>query len=228
LNVTDSGNGLFWTRADGASQPQLLLPGRDYRLPWSTSASAKRLAYYDESGGGTRGFPIYTVPIEEQNGQLKAGAPVQFLKDQVLGGEPAFSPDGKWLAYGSAESGTRSEVFVRPFQQPSSGPGGRWVISTQGGESPVWSPTSPDLLYRAPGGQIMAVRYKVQGDAFQADPPRMWTAKPVGTVFDLAPDGKRLAVVTPVNSPAEDKPEHDVVFLQNFFDELRRRAPVGK
>ena len=80
--------------------------------------------------------------------------------------------------------------------------------------------------------------YTVKGDTFVADKPRVWIAK-VGAVaiadtggaigvWDLAPDGKRAAVLTPVESAETPKQEHDVVFLMNFFDELRRRVPVGK
>ena len=119
-------------------------------------------------------------------------------------------------------------MFVRPFQQPFSGPGGKWVISTQGGRNPMWSRTSPDLLYRTSYGQVMAVRYAVKGDVFVADRPRVWEPTPVGTDFDLDPDGKRLAAVTSVGSREAPKQEHEVVFLENFFDELRRKVPVGR
>jgi hypothetical protein len=61
-----------------------------------------------------------------------------------------------------------------------------------------------------------------------AEKPRVWIAKLGGTSFDLAPDGKRVAVVTPVESKEATKPDHEVTFLFNFFDELRRRAPVAK
>jgi len=200
------------------------------QVPYSFSPDGKRLAYFEVGGPGTRRneFRIWTVPVEEQSGQLKAGTPEQFLKDQVRAALPTFSPDGKWLAYSAIESGTTSEVFVRPFQPPTSGPGGKWVISTQGGFVPVWSQASHDLLYSSPGGQIMAAHYTVKGDVFVADPPRVWEPTPVRTDFDLAPDGKRLAVVTPVGSPEAPKQDHEVVFLQNFFDELRRKVPTGK
>ena len=101
------------------------------------------------------------------------------------------------------------------------------MISNQGGERPVWSRTSHDLLYLTPGGQIMAASYTVKGDTFIADKPRVWLAKLGGTDFDLSPDGKRLAVVTPVETSQAQKADHLVVFLQNFFDELRRRVPTG-
>jgi hypothetical protein len=77
-------------------------------------------------------------------------------------------------------------------------------------------------------GRVIATGYAVKGDTFVAEKPRVWLAKLGGTQFDLSPDGKRLAVIIPVQSPAAPTVEHEVVFLENFFDELRRRAPVGK
>ena len=73
----------------------------------------------------------------------------------------------------------------------------------------------------------MAARYTVQGDTFVAEKPRVWIAKLGGTLFDVAPDGRRVAVLAPVESADAPKQEHEVVLLLNFFDELRRRAPVS-
>ena len=74
---------------------------------------------------------------------------------------------------------------------------------------------------------------------WHAEKPRVWIAKLGGTPFqvlnpaqqmdwDLVPDGKRVAVLTPLETPEARTQEHEVVFLENFFDELRRRVPVGK
>jgi hypothetical protein len=123
-------------------------------------------------------------------------------------------------------------VFVRAFPQPASGSGGKWQISTGGGTTPLWSRTAPELLYQS-GDQIMVASYTVSGDTLVPGKPRVWVPKlgasAMGNsaVWDLAPDGKRVAVVTPESAEAF-KQEHEVVFLENFFDELRRRAPLGK
>jgi hypothetical protein len=61
-----------------------------------------------------------------------------------------------------------------------------------------------------------------------AEKPRAWIAKLGGTQWDLAPDGKRVAVLTPVDAPEAPKPDHQIVMLQNFFDELRRKVPLGR
>jgi serine/threonine-protein kinase len=183
----------------------------------------KRLGYLDPSSGAPQ---LWTVPLEENGGQLKAGKPEQFLKSQFQDVGPAFSPDGKWLAYSSNAAGS-SEVFVRAFPPPASGQGGQWQVSNSGGTSPVWSRNGHDLLYQSVD-QLMAVGYTVKGDTFVAEKPRVWLAKLGGTEWDLAPDGKRVVVLTAVNTPEASKPDHDVVFVFNFFDELRRRAPADK
>src|SRR3974377_164651 len=87
---------------------------------------------------------FWTVPLEDQAGQLKAGNPEQFLKSGFNDANPAFSPDGRWLAYQSDESG-QNEVYVRAFPAPSTGQGGKWQISNTGGTVPLWSQTAHDL-----------------------------------------------------------------------------------
>jgi hypothetical protein len=84
------------------------------------------------------------------------------------------------------------------------------------------------LLYRS-GDQIMAVNYTVKGGSFVPEKARVWLSKlGAATSFDLAPDGKRLAVVLPVASQETTKPDHEVTFVFNFSDELHRRIPVAK
>jgi len=220
------GNGIFEARADGASQPQALMPSKVFpvgRVPWpgSFTPDGKRLAYHENPGQN-----IWTVPVADEGGHLKGGTPEPFLKSTFTGSNPSFSPDGRWLAYQSNESGT-NEVYVGAFPPPTSGQGGRWQISNNGGTFPRWFRTGHDLLYQS-GDQILIASYTVKGDTFVAEKPRVWIARLGGTQWDLAPDGKRVAVVTPVGSADAPKQEHEVVFIQNFFDELRRRVPLGK
>jgi Tol biopolymer transport system component len=169
---------------------------------------------------------IWTVPLEDRGGQLKAGKPEQFLKSSFADATPEFSPDGRWLAYQSNESG-KIEVYVRAFPPPSSGQGSKVPFSNSGGTGPRWSRNGRELVYQS-GDQIMVASYTVNGDTFVADKPRVWIANLGGTQWDLAPDGKRVAVLIPAETAEAPKQEHEVVFLLNFFDELRRRVPVGQ
>jgi len=215
-----SGKGILQARADGSSQPESLIESKALQYPWSFTPDGKRLAYDDFGAGRSQ---IWTVPLEYTGGRLKAGKPEHFLKSGFSDGYPSFSPDGRWLAYQSNESG-KNEVYVRAFPPPSSGPGGKYQISNSGGTWPHWSRNGHDLLYQS-GDQIMAASYTVKGDTFVAGKPRVWIAKLGGTGWDVAPDGKRVLVLTPVESAEAPKQEHEVVFLENFFDYLRQRVP---
>jgi serine/threonine-protein kinase len=142
--------------------------------------------------------------------------------------QPTFSPDGKWLAYTSNESG-QLEVYVRPFP----GPGGKWQISTGGGRDPVWSRTRPELFY-VRDQRIMVATYAADRDSLRADRPRQVSEtllsdlRPGSTLrmLDLHPDGQRFALATRPETFAvkQDK----VIFIFNFFDELRRIAPTTR
>jgi WD40 repeat protein len=228
---TSVGQGIFQARADGAAQPQALTGGNVTQFPWSFAPDGKRLAYSELASN----YQIWTVPLEDQGGRLKAGKPEQFLKTSFADLLPAFSPDGRWLAYESNESG-KYEVYVRAFPPPlpnaAGGQGGKWQVSNSGGTVPHWSPTGHELMYMS-GDQIMVASYTMKGDSFVHEKPRVWIAKVGaaggnGTLWDLAPDGKRVAVMRPVESAESRKPEHEIVMLLNFFDELQRKVPLAK
>ena len=219
-----SGNGIYLVQADGSSQhPERLLQTQSVVFPDSYSREAKRLAYYGLGVG--RDGPssgIFTALLAEENSQWKAGKAEPFLPPSpFIDQTPAFSPDGHWLAYATNESG-QSEVNVRPV----SGPSRKWKISTDGGANPHW--WRNELLYQS-GDQIMSVSYTVNGDTFIPGKPRVRVDKIGSTEWDVAPDG-RILVLTPAQAaqtPEAPPPaEHTVVFLLNFFDELRRRVPV--
>ncbi len=211
------GNGLFWARADGGGQPQSLVKRAAIVFPFSFSPDGGRLAFYEVSPTPQ----IWTVDVDGSDG-LKAREPEPFIRSQFAETAPKFSPDGRWLAYESNETG-RSEIYVRAVQAAAQG--GKWPISNSGGSVPVWSPNGHELLYQS-GDQIMSVDYKATNGVFEAGKPRVWLSSIGGAQgFDVAPDGKRLIAFVPTLGSAP-KTEHTVVFVQNFFDELRRRVPT--
>jgi len=217
------GSGLRWSRADGGGQPQVLQAGKSIQLPTAFSKDGTRLVYFQPDGNPQ----IWSVPIEANRDGLKAGKPERFLTTKYTDMDGSFSPDGRWLAYASDESG-RLEVYVRAFGASGSAGGEKWLISNSGGSSPAWSPNGRELLYRD-GDQIMAVGYTVSLDSFAAERPRVWAANVHGADgFDLAPDGKRVAMLVPLAARGASQRENTVVFVLNFFDELRRRVPIGQ
>jgi serine/threonine-protein kinase len=216
--VFGSYTGMYWARADGAAPPQPLSTKQSIVIPGSMTPDGKRLAFFEANGNAGQ---LWSLPLESAAGQLKAGAPEQFLKSAFSDTQPSFSPNGKWLAYDSNSSGS-DEIYVRAFPDN----GGLWKISNSGGRNPIWSRNGRELLYQA-GDQEMAVSYSVKGGTFAPEKPRVWVAKVGGGAYDLSLDGKRLLVVAPVDSPVAPKAEHEVVLFQNFIEYLRRRVPTG-
>jgi eukaryotic-like serine/threonine-protein kinase len=211
---------LYWMRADGAGEAIRLTESGDIQIPYSFSPDGKRLAFTELRP--QTGDDLWTLPLgETESDHPKPGKPEPFLATPFNELGPMISPDGRWLAYYSNESG-RYEVYVRPFP----GPGGKWQISTGGGETPVWSKNGQEMFYRS-GEGMMVASYSANGAAFVASKPGLWAGtKDLGNFFDLAPDGKRFAVVQ-TEASEQRGPQH-VTFLLNFFDELRRRVPAGR
>jgi len=163
------------------------------------------------------------VQVKSGADQLRAGEPQSLLKTATIEVYPSFSPDGRWLAYADAEGGTY-EVYVLAFPYG----GARTRISNAGGMNPVWSRNGHELFYRSEEQRIMVVNYTVKGDSFVPEKPRLWSGKQLantGTArnYDLAPDGKRFAVLMPVESAEPRETQSRVMLVLNFFDEVRRR-----
>src|SRR5262249_9298091 len=126
LLLFQTSDGIGWSRADGAGMPQRLLQSRNQLFPWSFTPDGKRLAYMETSA--ETAYDLWTVPIDHDGQGLKPGPPEKFLQTKADERHPMFSPDGKWIAYSSTESGT-FQVYVRSFPDT----GGKWQVSTKGG-----------------------------------------------------------------------------------------------
>ncbi len=213
------GGGIWWARSDGAGKPQQLTQGKTGDIPFSFTPDGKRLGFIELGSGG---YHLWTLPVESDSAGLRAGKPEVFLQTPADERQPAFSPDGRWLAYSSNESGT-PQVYVRAFPDK----GGKWQISNSGGVYPEWSRNGHELLFETLDDHIMVAAYAEKGDSFEADKPRIWTEKQLGGTlinFDLAPDGKRIVALMPVETAEGQKARNHVTFLMNFFDEVRRRT----
>ncbi len=228
LVIRTTANGHFalrWIRADGGGAPQSLLEKNGQVAPWSVSPDGRTLAYFEQTVETSA--DIWTLPLDTSDPEHpKVGQPAVFLRTPADERIPVFSPDGRWIAYRSDDSGT-NEIYVRPF--PPSGGGGKWQISNGDGLYAVWSKTGHELFYENLDHRIMVVDYTVNGDTFVRGKPRLWLEKQLffpGTVnFDVAPDGKRFVALNLTEASAEAKGPIHVTMLLNFLDELKRRLP---
>jgi len=217
---------IYWQRLDGTGTPQRLTESKNSQAPTSWHPSGRFLAFRETRVGATN-TDIWILPVEGSGASgWKPGKPWVFLEGPFNEDQAAFSPDGKWLAYQSDESGT-DDIYVRPFP----GPGGRWPISTAGGAFPRWSPKGSELFYRTPDQRLWVVTYSVVGESFRADKPRLWSEAtfterlaPRTRNFALHPDGRVAVLQTPALPP--DVQFGKVVVVQHWFEELKRLVPA--
>ncbi len=221
--------GLCAIRSDGSGEVKRLTEGKATANPASFSPDGKLLAI-STTGKNGRPRDLFKVPVEADAGPVgpgrRLGKPEPFLGTPISESLPAFSPDGHWLAYQSDESGT-PEVYVRPFPEP----GSRWQVSTGVGGSLRWSHDGRELLFNASDRRLMAAPSIGKGESFVAGKPRVWTEIPArqgrfALAYDITPDAKRLAAMVADDAGDDKLPTHPT-FLSSFFDELRRKAPVG-
>jgi hypothetical protein len=110
-----------------------------------------------------------------------------------------ISPDGRWIAYVSNETGS-NQIFIQPIPEVMGGPKerGKWQISNDGGTGPRWRKDSKELFFAQPDGKIMSVDIAVNGNALQASQPKiLFTTLGARPSFDVTPDGQRFLVAEP-------------------------------
>jgi serine/threonine-protein kinase len=204
---------IYWKPADGSGTEEMLTAERLSLVAISPIAWApigQVLAF-------THRGDILLLPLD---GDRK---PRAFLQSRFNESMPAFSPDGRWLAYVSDESG-RAEVYVQPFP----GPGGKYPISTAGGTEPVWARSGGELFFRN-GDQMLAVTINAQ-PGFSASPPKILFAGPFSrttgrVTYDVSPDGQRFVMF---QSGDEEQTSSQINVVMNWFEELKRRVPAGR
>ena len=204
---------LWWKRVDDATGEERLTTGEAVQTPGSFSRDGQWLAYYE--GDPATGFDVWAVPV----GGDRRPRPV--VRTPFVEEYPRLSPDGRWLAYTSSESG-RFEVLVQSFPEP----GGRTQISTSGGIEPVWSHDGRELFYLN-GDAMMAVEIRTS-PTLVASTPRLlfegrYVRSPNGVAsYDVSADGRFLRV-QPMHP---DPPTDQIQVTLNWFEELKRLVPA--
>jgi hypothetical protein len=215
--------GIYVVRSDGSSEAKPVTTDRGVGTPQSLAPDGKRMIVM--KGSSAYDQSIYSVAVEWNGDHPTLGKSGLSLPGTTGSSHPRLSPDGRWIAYMSSESG-KSEVYVRAFP----GPGGKWQVSTNGGVQPEWSPVGNQLFFVDLQGRMRIAGYTVSAGAFQPSEPQVWSEKRL-EVFNLpyyavAPDGKRIAALLIPETQRNEKLTH-LVFLVNFFDEVRRRIRTG-
>jgi Tol biopolymer transport system component len=209
---------LYQKTSSGAGVDALLLDTDQSKTPNSWSADGRFLMYHSISPQTAR--DLWVIPM--------TGDPVPFAFLQTPFNERwgEFSPDGRWVAFQSDESG-RDEVYVRPFDAPDNSAtrvmgGGQWQISTAGGVYPVWSLDGKELYYLDPAGNMIATPLFSSGDAIEAGvsevlfPTRIVGRNDIslGRQYDVNPDGQFL-----INTQTGEGANDAITLIQNWNPE---------
>jgi serine/threonine-protein kinase len=208
---------LYRMPVDGSSGAERLTTSENGQWPGSWSPDGRMLAFTEADP--TTGYDLWVLKLE---GDRK---PRPFLQTPSNESGPIFSPDGRWLAYVSDESG-RQEIYVRPFP----GPGGKMQISTEGGNEPMWARNGRELFYRN-GDKMMVTAVETQG-VFAASQPKQLFEGHYETSYnaferdyDISPDRQEFLMV---KAAEQESPPTQLNVVLNWSDELRRLAPAGK
>jgi serine/threonine-protein kinase len=211
---------LFSQAADGTGEPERLLESDRIQMPLSFAPDGRLLFSADVAG---RGRDIHALWMD---GSRRVDP---ILEGPTNEGSAEVSPDGRWIAYDSDESG-QFEVYVRPY--PDAYAGGRWPISSDGGKQPLWSPDGRELFYRDFDGALLAAPVTLT-PTFAAGPgvkvfenANYFAGRPGSTMsgrtYDF--DGKRFLMIKPEAAAGEAAA---LVVVLNWFEELKRLVPGG-
>ena len=178
--------------------------------PLAVSPDGRYLLYSNVDNPAGVNTDLWVLPLEPP------GEPFVLLETPSNEDVGRFSPDGRWIAYGSGESG-RDEVYVMPFVDPSDAgddarPHGKWQISNGGGWNPIWSHDGTELYFLRPDEMLMAV--DVNGDGTRFEPgtiePLFQLQMGIGNAYDVTPEGRFVV------SSADEQSSRPVALILNW------------
>jgi eukaryotic-like serine/threonine-protein kinase len=216
-----TGTSLRARLATGGGQEEVLLDGTSPAAPLTLgmpqiSPDGRYLVHMKQTG--PTGAGIWALPLtgEDKTGEKKSFPVVQPPSPQARIIQSRLSPDGRWLAYSSTESG-REEVYVTHFPSGE----GKWQVSQNGGTFPTWRGDSKEIWFAGTDSSINAATVNAKSTEFELDPlRRLFQASylsPVANPFDVAPDGQRVIFSTyPENTPTP------LVLVTNWTSDLKK------
>jgi Tol biopolymer transport system component len=200
-----TGGSIWVKQSNGGGEPELLLHTNGRLAADSWSADGRFLLYDAQESSVQSG--IWQLPMQ---GERK---PVVVLRSEFVVRDARLSPDVRWMAYVSNETG-RDEIYVRAV----AGAGSKWMISSEGGSEPRWSRTGTELFFLSPEGALMSVEIRGEGETLRAGTPRSLFFTRKARAYDVSPDGRRFLI--PWN-PKEPENESIYVVL-NWADDLHQ------
>jgi dipeptidyl aminopeptidase/acylaminoacyl peptidase len=210
----------LWEKpSNGLGDATLLLKTNTDLVPGDWSPDGRFLLYGDIDPKD-RKTDLWVLPVRGIGGEPPKSIP--FVHTAFDENFARFSPDGRWVAYQSDESG-RNEIYVRPFGSDGAAGAGKWQISTNGGIEPRWPRAGKEIFYIGPDNMLMTVETKT-GAAFEVGVPRaLFPTRPVGVLrYDVAPDGQRFLVAV----PTQEASSAPATIVLNWLEELKRRMPT--
>lgn len=215
-----SGQGIYWRRFDGTGEEEALTPEsilNAYPDSWSPDGKVLIFSRLSEKDGSC--CEIWTLTIDEKG---KPEEPKKFLTGNLA----SFSPDGRWVAYVSVETGV-PQVYVVPFP----GAGGKWQISANGGSEPQWAKKAHKLFYVTSNSSLIEVPYSLDKNSFQPGKPqtlftdRLELRAPF-TSYDVTPDGEHFLIFQFPGGRTAATSEPTVVL--NWLDQARQLVAEGQ
>jgi Tol biopolymer transport system component len=208
--------GIYRKPADGSREPELI--HRSDLEVVTTSASPNGIVAFSR-GPQTGARDIWTVNVSDRSA-------TEFLATPAMEHMAMFSPDGKWIAYASNESG-QTEVYVRPYPKVE---GRVSRVSHDGGTAPIWAPGGAALYYRNAKGMLMAAPVQL-GPVATIGAGRAlflvsgkFRSSGNTAAYDITPDGKRFVMTTPPD--ITDRTPAQIHVVVNWQEELKQRVPT--
>jgi serine/threonine-protein kinase len=222
---------IYWQASDGTGAAERITDSRNNQMPNAVSPDGTKLVFREDRING--GSDLMLLPLQGER------RPQPLVQTPFMERNGDISPDGRWLAYESNESG-QFEIYVRPFPNVNDG---RWQVSTGGGTTPVWNRSGRELFYLTPGGQaLMAAaildvsgserfRSSMPAKLFNTDAYFAPTGAPSftnpGRTYDVSADGRRFLMIKNLSVGEETLPPQSITVLQNWVEELKRRVPTN-
>jgi Tol biopolymer transport system component len=184
----------------GSGEGEVILESTTEMYPSSVSPDGEHLAFF--KGGDDSSWDVWILPL---SGEAEASP---FIETEFGEAFAMFSPDGRWLAYMSNESGS-AEIYVTAFPEP----GRKWQVSTSGGQAPRWNSSGSEIIYHASDGTLTAVQVEPRAGGLlvgETTPLFNTRLQPSGVHFwALSPDGERVLAMETISD--YDAPNLSVV-----------------